>query len=168
MNIYTKEGMIFYVQVDHLCGEVLGKVIDYLYDAGACNVQVIPSITKKNRPGHVFLIDCRPDHADAVESVIARELTSGGWHRIDTQHRHLSQKVIRRNLQIELPGKTEMFTALYKQTGDGPPRPEFESCAQLKEVLEQDQISISLNQTYCLLGEYANGSNNKISWGKTE
>ena len=37
----------------------MGSVIEYLYDAGACNVQVIPTITKKNRPGYLFLIDVK-------------------------------------------------------------------------------------------------------------
>ena len=48
MNFYSKEAVLFLVQVDHLSGEILGDVVDSFYAAGAKNVQIISSITKKN------------------------------------------------------------------------------------------------------------------------
>ena len=45
--LYSKEGMLLLVQVDHLNGELLGEVIDHFYEAGAKNVQIVSTITKK-------------------------------------------------------------------------------------------------------------------------
>lgn len=35
MDIYSKEGLLILVQIDHLSGELLGNVIEDFYDAGA-------------------------------------------------------------------------------------------------------------------------------------
>ena len=69
MDIHSKDGLVFMVQADHLSGECVGQAIGHLYTAGAANVQVVPAITKKNRPSYLFFIDCRPDSADRVEAV---------------------------------------------------------------------------------------------------
>ena len=61
MHLYTKEGILLLVQTDHLDGETLGNLIGRFYDEGAKNVQVISSLTKKNRPGHLILIDVSPE-----------------------------------------------------------------------------------------------------------
>ena len=71
MDIHSKDGLVFMVQADHLSGECVGQAIGHLYTAGAANVQVVPAITKKNRPSYLFFIDCRPDSADRVEEAIA-------------------------------------------------------------------------------------------------
>ena len=57
MDIHTKDGQVFMVQVDHLSGEQIGQSIGRFYAVGASNVQVISAITKKNRPSYVFFID---------------------------------------------------------------------------------------------------------------
>lgn len=60
MEIHSKNGLVFMVQVDHLTGECVGQAIDHLYGAGAANVQVVSAITKKNRPSYMFLLTAVP------------------------------------------------------------------------------------------------------------
>ncbi|MDC7286570.1 DUF111 family protein [Blautia schinkii] len=146
MQIYSKNGVILYVQADHLPGEILGSVIDYLYEAGACNVQVIPTVTKKNRPGYIFLIDTKEDYAEAVERVLIRELKVTGWHRISTEHRHLAVDYVKKQIQIqgrdfavdmELEGKVAHGECVSL-------RPEHRSCARMKELLKERGYEVSL------------------------
>lgn len=146
MQIFNKRGVIFYVQTDHLPGEILGSVIGYLYDAGACNVQVIPTVTKKNRPAYVFLIDTKEDCAEAVEMVLIRELRVTGWHRIATEHRHLAVDYIKKQVRIEGTGfSVEMEVEGKVSHGERIcVRPEHRSCIRLKELLQEKGRQVSL------------------------
>ena len=86
MDIYTKTGLLFVIQVDHLSGEIIGDLIESFYSAGAKNVQVISTITKKNRPAYMIVVDGNEASADEIERVIVEECGSSGWHRISTKH----------------------------------------------------------------------------------
>lgn len=156
MNIFTKKGLVFMVQVDHLSGENLGQVIQYLYDAGASNVQVIPTITKKNRPAHIVFIDCRNEYSDMIEKVIARELTSGGWHRINTEHRHLCTEILKKQVSVVSEAGQFLFDIEGKKIGDGCSniRPEHQNCLDLKdEIFKKFEKNISLNDAYYWISE---------------
>lgn len=71
---------------DNITGEAVGESFDKLYEAGAKNVQVMNTITKKNRPGYLYVIDCDEQCADDIENVLIREVGTTGWHRINSQH----------------------------------------------------------------------------------
>ena len=121
------------VQIDHLCGEIIGNTIDRLYEAGASNVQVLSSITKKNRPSYVIFIDCRPKFVDEIEKVIISDLGTGGWHIFNTTHRHLVAEKIKRNITFNLGDIKFDYIVEFKHIGDGDGniRVEFESCKDL-------------------------------------
>ncbi|MDO5409808.1 MAG: DUF111 family protein [Lachnospiraceae bacterium] len=149
MNIHSKEGLIFIAQIDHLTGECIGQVIDLFYQAGASNVQVVPTITKKNRPAYMFFIDCRPKFADAVERIIAQELGSGGWHCINTTHRYQCNEIIQKTIVVEHGMQSFLFTAEGKRFEYGSVRPEHENVAVLKQkVRDNFDMSISYYELY--------------------
>ena len=135
MDIHSKDGLVFMVQADHLSGECVGQAIGHLYTAGAANVQVVPAITKKNRPSYLFFIDCRPDSADRVEEAIAGELTSGGWHRMDTVHRYQYNERLKRPVELCFQGETLHFTVEGKKFESGSLRPEHDSVVGLREAV---------------------------------
>lgn len=155
MERFKKEGNLLYVQADHVTGELVGSVIEYLYEAGAGNVQVISTVTKKNRPGYLFLIDVRNDSLDDVEQVLIRELSVTGWHRIRTEHCHLAVDYLKRSVEfwlgqerfcMEVEGKksygiTETF------------RPEHRSCVELKEILKKKNRDLPLEACKKILGD---------------
>ena len=111
MDIYSEGGLIFLVMVDHLNGELLGGVIDSFYAAGAKNVQIISSITKKNRPSYIILIDGSESSAEKIENVIINECGSYGWHRISTDHRHTSVSIITKEIEVVLESGSFCFAA---------------------------------------------------------
>lgn len=154
--MYEKDGLLVYVQVDHLSGEILGSAIEMLYSAGAHNVNVISAITKKNRPGSLFLIDVSPSQVDAVEEVVRRELGTSGWHRINTIHCHVAVQCIEKKLYIK--GRDFGFDFLAEGKaikGDKQStRPENRSCILLKDRLEKEHgLNISLREIYRLFSE---------------
>ncbi|MCD8098645.1 MAG: DUF111 family protein [Lachnospiraceae bacterium] len=137
MKLYSKKGILFLVQLDHLCGEILGDVIESFYQAGAKNVQVLNTITKKNRPGYIILIDGSEAASGAIENVIVEECGSSGWHRIDTCHRHTDVLYLQKSIHIAFDDVAFDFQARGKQIADDQSgiRPEYDSCAQLREEL---------------------------------
>lgn len=149
--IYTCRGVLLYIQVDHISGELLGSAIESLYNAGALNVQVLASVTKKNRPAHVVIVDVRPDDVDAVECVIVEELGSTGWHRFESEHRHVPVETITRDMRIPTKGGDITFTAMGKRIKNRPEttRPEHRNCVELQKILcDNDSPYISLQRVY--------------------
>ncbi len=146
MEIYNKDGVIFYVQVDHLSGEILGSVIDFLYQAGAGNVQVIPTVTKKNRPAHLFLIDAKPDCADGVERVLAEEMGVTGWHVLHTRHRHLAVDYLKRRVTFRCGGRQFQMEVEGKLAhgAEKTIRPEHRSCVALRTRLREADVNLPL------------------------
>ncbi len=153
MNFYSKKGLLFLVQIDHLSGEIIGDVIDSFYEVGAKNVQVLSAITKKNRPGYLMLIDGTESTASAIEEIIVEECGSSGWHRIDTCHRHTDLKYLAKAVQISVGEASFSFTLRGKQIADDSQmiRPEYDSCAALQAELKKYGKSVSFRRLQAML-----------------
>lgn len=117
-------------QVDDMTAELLGWTMDRLYEAGALEVLFQPVQMKKNRPGTLVRVLCRPDVKDGVTATIFRETTTIGVR---------FQKLER----IELPREivtldTPLGPIRYKKTsfeGRTMLSPEYESCAEIARRL---------------------------------
>ena len=139
--LYSKEGLLFLVQIDHLNGELLGDIIDSFYEAGAKNVQIVSTITKKNRPSYMIFIDAREAYAEAIEEIIVKDCGSSGWHRISTCHRHTDVSIITKDVRIKTQKAEYDFQLQGKVINDdvSNARPEYENCVRLKEFLKTEE-----------------------------
>jgi uncharacterized protein (DUF111 family) len=81
-----KEGKLLLFQIDHLSGEEIGNLIEMLYNWGANNVQVISTVTKKNRPGHIVVVDIGPSDEPHFVRELARGFSISGYHQVETIH----------------------------------------------------------------------------------
>jgi hypothetical protein len=79
-------GTLFLFQIDHLSGEEVGHLVEQLYGWGAKNVNVISTLTKKNRPGHLILVDVGRMDQEALPEKMASMFGTSGCHRFDTHH----------------------------------------------------------------------------------
>jgi len=147
-SIHEKKGNVLFVQVDHLSGEMVGTAIEDLYEAGASNVQVIPTVTKKNRPGYLFFVDTCEQYS-AVEKVII-ELGATGWHVLETAHRHIITETQSVDVTLETPEGLLNFTVQVKSTKGHPKRmqPEHSSCLTLREALRKKGVYMPLKDLY--------------------
>lgn len=148
LNIYEKKGIILLAQEDHLDGEIVGSAIEELYRAGAYNVQVIATVTKKNRPGHLFVVDCGEGECGEVEQVLLRELGVTGWHKLETGHRHVGTEIRVYPVTFETPHGPALFQVKVKavkhQTGGL--RPEHSSCVEIREELGRQNVYLPLRE----------------------
>ena len=70
--------MLVMVNVDNVVGETVPYVIEELMGLGAESVHAIPAITKKGRPGFIFLIDTARENVEAIGDFLAREISTLG------------------------------------------------------------------------------------------
>lgn len=82
------KGKLIIAQVDHSSGEVIGHSMQRLFQMGAWNVQLLQSITKKNRPGYMLFIDLPEELVEKVAVFLASELGIWGYHILESQHVH--------------------------------------------------------------------------------
>ena len=80
--------LLLMAQVDDVPGEVIGEFIQRASAIGARNVQVIPSITKKNRPGYVIYVDAPESLETEMAALFGGELGTWGYRVIAAEHKH--------------------------------------------------------------------------------
>jgi hypothetical protein len=64
--------------IDDMNPELYGYVLDRLFAGGALDAHLAPVIMKKNRPGVVLSVLCRPDDAAALRALLFAETTTLG------------------------------------------------------------------------------------------
>lgn len=79
---YQEEILKLETNIDDCSGEVLGYVLERLFEAGARDVHYTPVYMKKNRPGWQLNVVCMKEDAAALEEIIFRETTSIGIREI--------------------------------------------------------------------------------------
>jgi len=113
--------------IDDLNPQVFGYVMDRLLDLGALDVFGVPVQMKKNRPGMLLTVLCRPENAHDLESLIFRETTTLGVRQRQEQRQALArvwQTVATRwgNVRLKVARMNGTITNY---------APEYEDCRQI-------------------------------------
>ncbi len=146
-----KDARIILAQVDHVSGEVIGFAIEKLMQIGAHNIQLIPTITKKNRPGNIMIIDTDERHEAGIADFLSRELKVSGYHRIHTRHVFFKVTFVEKHLRLNINGKGKTLKCRFKVIGD-PSDPisvdiEHDFVVEVQSVIENNSDAyISLNE----------------------
>ena len=112
--------------VDHLTGEEIGGVFNVLLDAGALDVLFLPGVMKKNRPGGLLQVLCRPG-----DLVRIRDLTFAQTMTLGLRMTETTRAVLPR---VASTRPTPWGDVSAKETvigGDSYSRPEFEALQAL-------------------------------------
>jgi len=113
--------------LDDVTAEVIGYTKQKLLEAGALDVYTTSIQMKKDRPGVVISVICRPADADALESIVFDETGTLGIRRHVLQR----SKRSRQGHTVETPWGT-VEGKLSSRAGEQPRfTPEFEACARL-------------------------------------
>jgi uncharacterized protein (TIGR00299 family) protein len=100
----TDKVSILETNVDNVTGEVLGHTFQNLMTAGALDVTVIPTVSKKNRPGHLLRVITKPENSGKVSEAIIRETGTLGVRVLPYVHRNLAERKII-PIEIEITGE---------------------------------------------------------------
>ncbi|HSB33761.1 MAG TPA: nickel insertion protein [Nitrospirota bacterium] len=161
-----KKARLLFAQADHVSGEVTGFAVGKIMELGARNVQLISSVTKKNRPGNIIIIDTDDDHEEAIARFLARELKISGYHRIETSHIFQQVTFSQKDLVIRTNGKRRTFCCEVKIIGD-PSDPlsvdvEHDALVKLQKVLKAQKKELSLSDLKTAIESRLRSSGKKI------
>ena len=102
-QVPTDNVSILETNLDNVTGEVIGHTFQKLMEVGARDVTVIPTITKKNRPGHLLRVITKPSNCDKISEAIIRETGTLGVRVLPYVHRNIvSRKII--PVEIDING----------------------------------------------------------------
>ncbi|MCM1246584.1 MAG: nickel pincer cofactor biosynthesis protein LarC [Roseburia sp.] len=78
--------------IDDCTGEMLGYVMDRLFENGAVDVNYIPVYMKKNRPAYLLTVLCDREAVSILENIIFRETTTIGIRRVKMERSVLERE----------------------------------------------------------------------------
>ena len=147
INKYSKPRILIMAMCDNITGEAVGESFDSLYGAGAKNVQIMNTITKKNRPGYLYVIDCDDQCVDSIEEVLIREIGTTGWHRINSEHCYTDVEYLKKPITFSCAGRTvtEEAACKYSPNVPEPYRIERECLEVLQEKIE-DSLKLRISR----------------------
>jgi len=136
--------MVLETNVDHLTGEEIGGVFGVLLDAGALDVLFLPGVMKKNRPGGLLQVLCKPEDLARIRDLTFAQTMTLGLRMTETTRAVLPRAVSARSTpwgevsakETEIEGQRyarpefEALQALAKRTG--------RSVAQLRYLLAEE------------------------------
>ena len=110
LQSYVEDITTIETDVDDVSGEILGNLVNELKNEEILDIQIIPSMTKKNRPSYVIKVLCYPKYTYGVIEKLINELGTLGV-RYSTMNRVCVDRDIEKQT-IEING--EMFEVDFK------------------------------------------------------
>ncbi len=112
--------------IDDCSGEILGFVMERLFEAGARDVHYIPVFMKKNRPAYQLNVICKEEDIDKLEQIIFEETTTIGIRRIQMERTVLERKIIKKQTSL---GEVQVKVCKFKS--ENKIYPEYSSVVEL-------------------------------------
>lgn len=79
--------------IDDCTGEMLGYVMERLFEAGAADVNYTPVFMKKNRPAYLLTVICSKEFVNTLENIIFRETTTIGIRKVKMERTILEREL---------------------------------------------------------------------------
>jgi uncharacterized protein (TIGR00299 family) protein len=133
--------------IDDMSAQLFGHVMERAFELGALDCYLTPVQMKKNRPGTLVSILCRPDERAKFLEMLFAETTTIGARSFEVQRRALARETVTVTTQF---GPIDVKVAHIKN-GAVNATPEFEQCraaaqkagVALREVQEAARASYS-------------------------
>jgi uncharacterized protein (DUF111 family) len=147
---YIEEVSILETAVDDVSGEILGNFVNILGNEDILDIQIIPSITKKNRPGHIIKIICDPSRSYDFILKTLRELGTLGVRFYSSKRVCVNRKSVNEKIEIngnwyELNFKIS-FINIGEKTEVINVKPEFED---LRAISKETSLPVKEILFYC-------------------
>jgi hypothetical protein len=115
--------------IDNASGETIGGAVHALWAAGALDVSLTAIQMKKNRPGTLVSVQCRPDDAGRLEALLFAQLPTLGVRRSTITRTVLAREAH----EVPTPWGPVGGKIVYLPDGSQRFAPEFEACRKLAE-----------------------------------
>lgn len=156
LHKYLEQVSILETDVDDVSGEILGNLLETLYKKkDALDIQIIPTITKKNRPGHIVKVICYPKQTFDLIETILHEIGTLGVRFSIINRVCVERKTEIRSIELNDENYEVRFKVSYTETDAGKDiiniKPEYEDLKKISmksglpikkvQLLVQSEIS---------------------------
>ena len=164
------DNILIFAQVDSVGGESMAYAMASIYEAGAHNVNIVPSLTKKGRPGYLIIIDAPVQAQPRIEDILVTELGLLGWRLLVGQHISLATEVSESDLVLETKGKELSLKVPVKRgrTSDGRTieSVDYQFCLDVKRRLQDEcGIDLSLRELRAIIGSAVIRGESRVTLG---
>jgi uncharacterized protein (DUF111 family) len=119
--------------IDDMNPQLYDQVMTHLFDAGALDVTMTPTMMKRNRPGTIVSVIAWPKDLQILTAILLSETTTLG-----VRVQELSRAVVPRQIQtVRLPHRSVRVKIADLGNGQVKITPEFRDCAALAERTKQ-------------------------------
>ncbi len=143
LNQYVEQISILETDVDDISGEILGNFITTFEKEDILDIQVFPSITKKNRPGHIIKVLCYPEQTFKLIEKIVHELGTLGVRFNMINRVCVNRKIEKKCIEIKEKTYEIDFKISYIQSDEGLEiiniKPEYED---LKKISDETGLAL--------------------------
>lgn len=140
----SDEMWIVETNIDNMSGEILGYVMDKLFDAGAVDVYFTSVQMKKGRPGVIVSSIVSDLNLPSVESVLFSQTTTFGIRKYKVVRQILARELREFDSQL---GKVKIKIGKFNGTAKNI-SPEYEDCKRIAE-----ETNIPLKQVYTIISK---------------
>lgn len=120
------EIVVLETNIDDMSAEMLGFVMDKLFELGALDVFYTPVYMKKNRPAVVLTVLCKKDKEQVVIDTILKETTTLGIRKTVTERYKMDREIVIVNTEYgEVRVKVSKLGEFKKFA------PEYEDCREI-------------------------------------
>ena len=127
-TVHDETLLMIETNIDDISPQVIGYVMDRAFELGALDCYLTHTQMKKNRPGMLFSILCRPDDREKFLQMLFAETTTIGARSYEVARRALARETVRVETQF---GAIDVKVA-YTNSGANDvamnAMPEFEQC----------------------------------------
>ncbi|MFX1321143.1 MAG: nickel pincer cofactor biosynthesis protein LarC [Promethearchaeota archaeon] len=145
---YIEQITVLETDVDDVSGEVLGNFINNFQKEKILDLQISPSITKKNRPSHIIRILCYPKYKFEIIEKIIKELGTLGVRFTTIKRVCIDRKIEKQMIEINGKNFDLNFKISYIESAKGKEivniKPEYED---LKRISELSGLTVKKLQT---------------------
>jgi uncharacterized protein (TIGR00299 family) protein len=146
--------LIIETNIDDMSPQVIGYVMDQAFELGALDCYLTHTQMKKNRPGMLFSILCRPEDREKFLQMLFTETTTIGARSYEVIRRALARETVRVETQFGAIDVKVAYTNSRAINGAINAMPEFEQCreaakkagAPLREVQEAARAAYLLQK----------------------
>jgi uncharacterized protein (TIGR00299 family) protein len=119
--------------IDDLSPEILGAAQERLFKAGALDVFLVPIQMKKNRPGTIITVLCRPQEREAMQEILFEETSTFGIRYQEIDRVSLEREMV----QVETSAGSVQIKVGRRHGRIVQASPEFESCDRAARASQQ-------------------------------
>ncbi|MFX0081944.1 MAG: nickel pincer cofactor biosynthesis protein LarC [Candidatus Hodarchaeota archaeon] len=143
MQKYVEKVSILETDVDDVSGEILGNFFNEFKEEKVLDLQIIPSLTKKNRPSYIIKVLCYPEYTFELIEKIIHELGTLGVRYSIVNRVCVDRTIEKHIIKINKKEYDVNFKVSYIELGKSKEiinvKPEYED---LKKISNNSGISV--------------------------